>query len=259
MKKLVFLLLPVLVLLFLAGYASVGIAKTTDTDFQNALDQLRQSRQSFRDNKTQEANEAIEEGRAKVQAQREAAKQRREEARTRMEEKRKEVLAKLVDLQIKWMDRARERVLGMPNISAELKTQLSSEIDVAVAKLNDLKSRIQSASGPEAIKALAKEVRDLFKSKHEIVKKIVDAIHASRADNALAKAEERVAAIRMKVQELKGQGKNTAEVEAQLEDAEKKIDEAREAVGRKAFREANEDLKGAYQKFRDVAAKANGL
>lgn len=259
MKKLAFLFLPVLVAFFFAGYASVAVAQTTDADFQNALSQLRQSRQNFKDAKAQEASGAAEEIKAKGQALRQVAQQKREEARKRMEEKRKEILLKLVDIQINWMNRIKERVQKMPNISADLKTQLSSEVDTIVQKLNDLKSRIQNASGQDAIKALAKEVRDFFKSKHEIVKKIVEAIHASRANNAIAKAEERLAAIKAKVQELKNQGKDTTEIETELEDAEKKIDEAQEAVGRKAFKEANEDLKGAYQKFRDIATKAKGL
>lgn len=257
MKKLVFVFLPVLAVSFL--YASVGVAQTADADFKNALDQLRQSRQDFKDSKAQEGSATAEEDKAKNQAARQVAWQKRAEAQKQMEDKRKEALTKLVDIQITWMNRTKERVQKMPNISADLKTQLVSEVDVTVQKLNDLKSLIQNASGRDAIKALAKEVRDFFKSKHEIVKKIVDAIHASRAHNAVAKAEERVAAVKVKVQELKGQGKNTAEVESELEDAEKKIDEAQEATGRKVFREASEDLKGAYQKFRDIATKAKGL
>ena len=259
MKKLTFLFLPVLVALLFAGFASVALSQTTDANFQNALTQLRQSRQNFKDAKAQETSGAAEEGKAKSQALRQAAQQRREEARQRMEEKRKEILLKLVDIQIKWLNRVKERVQKMPNISADLKTQLASEVDTAVQELNGLKIRIQSASGRDAIKVLAKEVRDLFKLKREIVKKIVEAIHASRATNSVAKAEERAAAIRAKVQELKNQGKNTTEVETELADTEKKIDDAQEAVGRQAFKEANEDLKGAYQKFRGIATKAKGL
>ena len=59
----------------------------------------------------------------------------------------------------------------------------------------------------------AKEIRDIFKSYRDTVKQIVDAIHASRANDAAAKAEERLAAIKAKVEELKAQGKDTSEVE----------------------------------------------
>lgn len=259
MKKLSLLLVPVVISMMLAGTPSVGVAQTTDTDLQNALTQLRQSRQDFKDGKAQEVNAASEEGRAKGQAARQAAQQKRAEAQKRMEEKRKEVLVRLVDIQIKWMNRTKERVQKMPNITNDLKTQLATEVDASIQKLNDEKAKIQSASGQEAIKSLAEEVRDLFKSKKEIVKKIVDAILASRANNAAAKAEDRAAAIKAKIEELKSTGKDTSELEADLVDAEKKIDEAQNAIGRKAFQEANEDLKGAYQKFRGIADKSKGL
>ena len=255
MRKLSSLLIPPAISLLLVG-PLVIFAQTTGTEFQDALTELRQLRQSFKDAKIQEASEAT---RANSQAMRQAAEQRRTAAQQRMEEKRQEVLIKLVDIQIKWMDRTKKRVQRMPNISADLKTQLSSEVDAAVQQLNDLKSRIQGTSGREAIIALAKEVRDAFKTRHDIVKKIVDAIHTSRATDDVATAEARADAIKAKVQELKGQGKNTTGVEAEIADADKKISDARDALSRQSFREANDDLKGAYQKFRSIATKAKGL
>jgi hypothetical protein len=272
MKKLSFLLVLVVISMMFVKTPSVGVAQTTpnqparagatgqaDTDLQNALTQLRQSRQDFKDNKAQEVNAASEEGRAKVQAVRQAAQQKRAEAQKRMEEKRKEVLLRLVDIQIKWMSRAKERVQKMPNITNDLKTQLATEVDASIQKLNDEKTKIQSASGQETIKSLAKEIRDLFKSKREIVKKIVDAILTSRASNAIAKAEDRIAAIKAKVEELKSAGKDTSKLETDLANAEKKIGDAQTKVGQAAFKEVNDDLKDAYQKFRDIADKAKGL
>lgn len=271
-KKLSLLLVPAVISVMLAGTPSMGVAQTTpnqpagasatgqaDTDLQNALTQLRQSRQDFKGSKAQEVNAASEEGGAKGQAARQAAQQKRAEAQKRMEEKRKEVLVRLLDIQIKWMSRTKERVQKMPNITNDLKTQLATEIDASIQKLNDEKTKIQNASGREAIKSLAKEVRDLFKSKKEIVKKIADAILASRANNAVAKAKDRAAAIKAKVEELKSVGKNTSELEAAIADAEKKIGDAQTKVERGAFKEANKDLKDAYQKFRGITDKAKRL
>lgn len=237
----------------------MGVAQTTDGDFQNALNQLRAERQAFKDAHDEERNQVAEERGATAQARREAAKQKQEEARQKMETKRKEILLKLVDIQIKWMERTKERIQRMPNITDELKTQLANAVDTAIQNLNAEKAKIEAASGRDAIKTLAKEIRDLFKSKRELVKSIVDAIHASRANDAVVKAEERAAAVGAKVGELKVQGKNTTEVESDLKDAEEDVDAARVAIGRKAFKEANEDLKGAYQKFRNIAQKAKGL
>lgn len=259
MKKLLVLFSPLFVAFVLAGLPSVGIAQASDADFQGALTQLRQVRQNFKNEKAKETNETSEIGKAKSQTAREAAQQRREEARQKMETRRKETLLKLVDIQIKWMKRTEERIAKMPNIADELKTRLSGEVDAAIQTLNDEKAKIQNAEGKDAIQTLAKEVRDLFKSKHETVKSIVDAIHASRANKAVAKAEERAAAMKTKIKEMKAAGKDTAEVETELENAKEQIASSQEAVGRKAFKEANEGLKEAYQTFRGIAQKAKGL
>lgn len=259
MKKLSFKFAPVVISLMLAGIPSAGIAQTTDTDFQNALTQLRQARQAFKDAKAQEDSERRQVTQEQNQARRQQAEQRRAEAQKRREEHRKTVLLRLIDIQIKHLNRTKERVSRMPNIEASLKTQLNAEIDKNIQKLNDEKVKVQNASTPEELKALAKEIRDLFKSYRETVKQIVDAIHASRATAAIAKAEDRAAAIKAKIDELKAAGKDASTLEADLDDAEQKIDGAQEKIGRKAFREVSEDLKGAYQKFRSIAQKAKGL
>ena len=259
MKRLSKLFLPAIVALVLVSSPSVGIAQTTDADVQDALNKVRQSRQEFKDSKTQETNEAAEAGRAQGQAQRDAAQQRREAAQLKMEDKRKETLTRLVDLQVKHLERTKERVERMPNITDTLKTQLATEIDADIVTLNNKKTEIDAAEGRDAIRALAQEIRDFFKSYRDRVRSIVDAILASRADLAAAKAEARAADIDEKVQELKGEGKDTTELEEELDEAEQDIDDAQEAIGKKAFREANEDLKGAYQKFRSIAEKAKGL
>ncbi|MDO8265036.1 MAG: hypothetical protein Q7T34_01540 [Candidatus Parcubacteria bacterium] len=259
MKKILQSILPLIIAFVLAGYSSVGIAQTTDEDVQNTLNQMRQSRQEFKNAKAQEASEAAGVGKAKGEAQRLVAQEKRETAQQRMEEKRKEVLLKLFDIQIKHLERTKARVQKMPNITDELKAQLATEIDIVIQKLNDEKVKVQAATGQEEIKNLAKEIRDFFKSYKDIVKNIVDAIHNSRANNAAATAEERLAAVKAKVQELKAQGKDTSDIDTEIEEAETDIDDAQEAIGRKAFKEGNEDLKGAYQKFRNIAQEAKGL
>lgn len=259
MKKLSLQFAPVLISLMVAGMPLAGIAQTTDVDFQNALTQLRQARQTFKDAKVQENNERQQAAGEKNQAKRQQVEQRRAEAQKKREEHRKTVLLHLIDIQIKHLNRTKERVGRMPNIESSLKTQLNTEIDKNIQKLNDEKTKVQNATTVEELKTLAKEIRDIFKSYREVIKQIVDAIHASRATAAVAKAEDRVTVIKANIAELKAKGKDTSSLEADLNDAGKKIDEAREAVGRKIFKESNEDLKGAYQKFRGIAEKAKGL
>lgn len=259
MKKLFLFFLPVLVLFALAGLPSQSTAQTSDQDFGSAVEQFRQSRQTLRDARAQEASEASEVGKAKVQAQRDLAEQRREEARLRMEEKRKEVLSRLLDIQIKHLNRTNERVQRMPNISDDLKVRLAAEINTDIARLQDYATEVGSATGREEIKTLARQIKDFFRSYRETVQMIVDAIHTSRANGAVATAGDRAAAMKAKIQALKNEGQDTSELEEEIDDIQGDLDNVQEQIGRKAFREANEDLKGVYQKFRDIAQKAKGL
>lgn len=259
MKKIAQLSLALIFSLVLAGAPAVSRAKTSDADFQNAFKPLREARQKFKDAKAQEANERATGTRGLSPVKRQETEQRKADAKKRKEEHRKTVLLRLIDIQIKHLNRTKERVNRMPNIETALKTQLNAEIDKNIQKLNEEKTKVQNAAATDDLKALAKEVHDLFKSYREVVKQIVDAIHASRQTAAVAKAEDRAAAIKAKIEELKATGKDTNALEAELAEAKKKIDEAQENIGRKAFREANEDLKSAYQKFRDIANKAKGL
>ena len=259
MKKLLLLFLPVVMAFVLAGLPLQSTAQTSDEDFGSAVEQFRQSRQALRDARAQEASEASQAGKAGVQAQRDLAEQRREEAGQRMEEKRKEVLSRLLDIQIRHLNRTNERVQRMPNISDDLKAQLDGEIDTDIARLQDYTAEVESATGREEIKTLARQIKDFFRSYRETVRMIVDAIHTSRANDAVATAGERAAAMKAKVQELKNEGKDTGEIEQEIDDIQGDLDNAQEQIGRKAFREANEDLKGVYQKFRNIAQKAKGL
>ncbi|MDO8571724.1 MAG: hypothetical protein Q7R79_03520 [bacterium] len=257
MKKLL-RLLPVCAFLFL-GNTSLGYAHSGVDDLEISLIQLRQARQEFKVAKNQEAIEIAEEAKAKAPAQKQTALRAREEAAEKKEGHRKEIVLKLMDIHIKWMNHMKENVQRMPNVTDDLKLQLTGEVNTTVQKLNELKTRISAARTRDDVIVLAKEVREFFTLKHETVKKIVDAIHASRASIAVAKAESRLNTIKMKLEDLKNQGKTIAGTETDLEDADKNIKEGKEALGRNAFREANEDLKGVYQAFRNIATKAKGL
>lgn len=256
MKKILFSLLSLLVVF---SFAAGVMAQTGDTDLRNSLDQLRQERQEFKDAKAQERNEASQARTEVTQSRRDAAEARRAAAATRMEGKRKATLLRLVDVQIKHLNRTDERVQGMPNITDELKSELAGEIAVNISTLNDLRAQIEATEGRDAIKDLAGEVRSFFKAYKETVRSIVSAVLASRSNGAVATAEERLAAVKAKVAELKANGADTNDIEEDINDAEEDIDSAQENIGRQAFREANEDLKGAYQTFREIARKAKGL
>lgn len=241
------------------GIASVSIAQTDGADLQNSINQLRQERKSFKDEKAKEASERQQAAKEKSQAKRKEAEVRRADAEMKMEENRKIVLLRLIEVQIKHLDKTNNRVQKMPNISSELKIQLKAEIESAKTVIGAKRVEVADATGKDAIKKLAKEIKDLFKTKREIVKKIVDAIHASRADKAVEVASERSAAIKKNIQELSDAGENTEQIESDLLDADNNIAGARKEIEKKNFNDANESLKNAYEKFKDIAKKMKGL
>lgn len=258
MKKIIKLFI-VLGVLIAASSPFAGIAQTNSVALRDSLSQLRQARQVFNEAKKQEATARQKAAGEKIRAKRQDAEKNLAEIQKRREEHQKTVLLRLVDAQIKHLNQTKERVGRMPNISASLKEELNSEIDKDVRKLAEEKAKIQNAGTSEELKALAKEARSFFKSYSDTVKRIVDAIHLSRAENALSKTENRLAAIKARVEELKSAGKDAGALEAELGEAEKNIGDSKSAIGRQAFKEATDALKEAYKKFRDITSKAENL
>ena len=259
MRKIKSLFIPALIFSALIGLASFNSAVANSDEFDNALNQLRQARQAFKEERAQEQNERQEALTERNQQRHQELEQQRVATEAKREEQRKKVLLRLIDIQIKHLERTEERINRMPNIDESLKTQLTTEANNMIQKLNAEKVKVQSASTMEELKSLAKELKTLFKEKRELIKKIVDAIHASRLNTAVSKAENRLAGLRAKVTELKNAGKNVAELEAKLSEAEGKIDDAQTKITSGATKEALQDLKSAYQLFRDIANKIKEL
>lgn len=257
MKKIIFTIFS-LVAIFIGG-VSVTVAQTAESDLQTSLTRMRQERQAFRDVKAQESNERKLASTEATKAKRREAEERRAEAERNMEDKRKTVLLNLIDVQIKHLDKTNERVQRMPNISDELKAQLKTEIESAKGVINEKKAEVQKAVGKAEIKSLAKEIKDLFKTRRDIVKKIVDAIHASRVSNAVKTAEKRSEVAKAKIKELQYTGADTAVLEENLVDADNNIAKAKQKTEEGVLDEANESLKNAYVNFQDMAKKMKNL
>lgn len=228
-------------------------------DIKNYLEKMRVSLKEFRDKKTSEEADKIAVLKEKLVSAKKAIQTRIDAARKIKEDKRKEVLIRLIDLEIKHFNNTAERIAKMPNITDEIKSQLRTGIDEAAQKLNEQKTKVQAATGDEAVKVLAKETKELFKTHREIVKEIVAAIHASRESKFISKAEERALVIETKINEIKAQGKNVSELETILAAAKADISAAKEKLSQKAFAEANDLLKSAYAKFKSIAEKAKAL
>lgn len=230
MKKLLRLFLPIFVVLLFVGLPFASIAENSNNSLKNSLDKFRQSRQEFRNAKLQ---------------------------KTIVSEKRRDVLVRLIDIQIKYFERTKERIEKMPNITQEFKNELDAKINEVIQGLVEKKVTVESAQTPEEIKNLALEIQSSSKSYREIIKNIVNAILTSRVDRAIDKAEERLVVIDKKVQKLKKRGEDVSEVEKSIDYVGSFIENIRGGMERKTFKETLKDLKDAYQQLRSLISKVN--
>jgi len=169
---------------------------------------------------------------------REEVKMKTDVARAKVSEVRKRVLLKLIDVQVRHFEKTNERAQRMPNVTDALKASLKVEIDKAIAVLNALKPKVEAANTRDALVAVSKEIRDSFKARRDIVKKIVDAVHASRLLKLTEKFDKAVMDAEAKIAEAKTAGKDVAMLEAKLTEVKNKLMEAKNLVTQGKLEEA---------------------
>lgn len=226
-------------------------------DIQDSLVQLRKDKEDFKNNKLQEESEKALIAKEKNISNRKVIEARQEEARKAKEEKRKIVLTRLIDIQVKQLENTKERIAKMPNIKEDLKTSLNDEIDGMIAELNTEKMILEAITAPEDLKAFAQELKDLFKTKRDIVKQIVDAIMASKSEKITTDATGRLTEIKAKIAALKADGQDTAALDSLLAAAQAKIAAASTKIGKKDLKNAINDLKEAYKDMKSVVEKTD--
>lgn len=247
-----------------AGSAS-GVSSEMPVSSQNSSDiiesslvQLRKDKEDFLKNKETERIEAQNAVKEKIASRRKAIQAKIDAAKSAKEAKRKAVLTRLLDIQIKQLKNTKDRVAKMKSIKEELKTQLNTSIDSAVVALEAKKSEVVAATTADQLKQLAKDIKDLLKAKRDIVKKIVDAILASKTNSAVDAAEALLAKMSSRIANLKAAGQNTAELEKLLAAAQSKVASANTKSGKEDFKGAIKDLKDAYNNLKRAIEKAEG-
>lgn len=217
------------------------------------LQELKASREAFKEARTTEAKERSEAARAKAASAKQSAEAKRAEAEKRKEAHRKEVLLRLIDVQIKHFENVLRRVFVMPHVLEADKNKLKVEIDKVIAYLNELKTKVQNAQTAEELKTLAAQIKDNLKAKQEIVQKIVNVILSSRLNEAVRKAEERVKEAETKIIELKAEGKDVTELEKLLGTAKEKLAAAKSELTKQSIKAAQEALRGLYKALKELA------
>lgn len=228
----------------IALFAMPAVVWATDTDssFQAKLEEMRQRKEEFLRTKSEalETTTRTDAQRAQLLAERAAM--------------RKTTLLRIVDVQISYFERMQDRVSNMPNITDEEKAKLDTAITDVIADLTALKTEIEGTAtdDEDALKSLAQEVQAAFKTKHALVKEIVKAIHASHLTTVLNRANERLAAIETRIDELAADGKDVTALTALLNQAKTSLTEAQSQLSAGEFREALKSIKEAYSLFRQI-------
>jgi hypothetical protein len=96
-----------------------------------------------------------------------------------------DVIIRLLENEIKWFNNLKNRVQNMPNISSDLKTQLISDIDKYIQTLQNKENDIKNSTSQISKKVFVKDFKELLKLKEEIVRKIVNAIHATNGAKSI--------------------------------------------------------------------------
>ena len=219
-------------------------AAPTDSEFNTKAQEMRTAHQAFKEARSQSATPEVVNANANTNTSQGKTKEQILEDRATH---RKTTLQKIVDLQIAYFERMQKRVDNMPNITDTEKTKLTNQIATSISGLEAKKSEIDATSNDDKLIIKAKDLRTTFMSYHELVKAIVDSIHASKVADAENTTGDRAMAIETKLNELAAEGKDVTALKTELATAQTYINDA------KTLREAG-DIKGAVAKLKEAYA-----
>lgn len=249
MKKLYFFSIIAIALLGVGvrfAQAHGEVASVSD-EVQTAIESMRQAKQRFLEARQNAADNSN------------VTSDRRQEALANRTDRRKDALLRILDVHQKHLEKTKDRVDGMPNITDEQKTEAKSAIDEALASVEALKAQVEAAADDEALRAVASAVRDQLKDYHTTVKRVVQAIHASRLTAFIDRALSRASALADELSSLQLVGKDVTALQEQLGQAQDLIAEAQSQSEGGELRTAIQSLKDAYALLRQVAQGVQAL
>lgn len=168
-----------------------------------------------------------------------------------LDEAARNYLVKAVNSLIKRLEVIKNWISNRGALSESEKQSIIAEIDQDIDWLNEKLEKIDTAS-PEEIKEKAKIVREYWKNHRLKVKRVVGQIWAARINFVINKAENFSTKVDAEIQRIKATGKDTSQLEAWLNDFNKKLNLAKEKYeAAKAKFQAISDLTDADQLFRE--------
>lgn len=172
------------------------------------------------------------------------AQKKKEEVRKANFDKVKKRAVRIINSVINKLNRIRDRVNNMPNISDDAKGQLNLKIDARIAVLEEKKSLIDTATTKAEIKKIIKEVKTEIARTRDIVKEVVVSIHKTHLENIV----ERLVGVIVKIEKkIEGwdESRKTA-VEGNISKAKSSLREARELLKGGKLKQAKAKIKEAH-------------
>lgn len=234
--------------LLLGSFGSFVFAETLVEKDQAA----RQKYQSAREQYLKEVNFYKTSREQFLNAKEKYRKFKTEEDKTAYEEKARNYLEKTVDALTNKLEAMKNWVSTRRVLSETEKQSILAGIDDDVTWLEQEKAGIDNAT-PSEVKEKAKEIRDYWKNHRLKVKQIIAQVWVERLGYVIEKFEDVSGKITTKIAELKASGKDTAQLEAWLDDFNQKIALAKEKRDKaKEKYQAMTNLTEANQLFREV-------
>lgn len=228
-------------------------AAPTDKEFNTKAQEMRTAHNAFKESRSQAATPEVANANANANTSQGKTKAQILEDRATH---RKTTLQKVVDIQIAYFNRVQERINNMPNISEAEKTKLTSQVATSIAGLETSKAGIDATSNEDLLITKSKDLRTAFMGYHELVKAIVDSIHASKVADAEDTTGDRASAIEAELDTLAADGKDVTSLKTELATTQTYIDDAKTLREAGDYKGAVSKLKEAYAVFRSVSQAA---
>lgn len=192
---------------------------------------------------------------------------------------RKLALERAIEVMEKRLQQLEERVKNREKVYEGIAQELLNQIKANLESLNQIKTRLQSATTADELKAIAEELKTYRQKEKEVLRKLIVLAHIGQFENSLIKAaENRSQKIAQRIADLKNAGKDVAQLENLLNQANQKISQAKAKLQelrnqansgvldisnlseiQNKLNEIKTLIKDAYSLFREIAIKGNEL
>lgn len=194
-------------------------------------------------------------------------------------EKNRLVLEKAIETMEKRLTQLENRIQSRENVYEGMAAGLLNEIQNNLGTLAQVRTRLGTASTTDILKIIAGELKTYRQGEKNILRKLIVLSHVGQFENSIIKtAENRSQRIAERIADLKSDGKDVAELENLLNQANQKIAQAKTKLIelknqinsggidisnlseiQKKLNEIKNLIKEAYSFFREIAVKGNEL